>query len=114
LLDPALFPHNPVSPFQRSRHQRRRRFSRYRKQPQRIPDVLASEPLQTLFGAVHTWRDRSLILLMWVSCLRISAVLASQVDAIECSDRSIHIRTGKGGHPRTVSMDALTLEALNR
>ena len=114
LLDPELFPHNPVYPFRRSRHERRRRASLYRKQPQRIPDVLATEQLQTLFRSVHTWRDRTLILLMWVSCLRISEALAIQFDDIECSDRSIHIRTGKGGHPRTVYMDALTLEALNR
>jgi len=114
LLDPKRFPHNPVYPFQRSRHERRRRASLYRKQPQRIPDVLAAEQLQTLFRSVHTWRDRTLMLLMWVSCLRISEALAIQFDDIECSDRSIQIRTGKGGHPRTVYMDALTLEARNR
>jgi site-specific recombinase XerD len=114
LLDPERFPHNPVYPFQRSRHERRRRASLYRKQPARIPDVLVSEHLQTLFRSVHTWRDRTLILLMWVSCLRISEALAIQFDDIECADRSIHIRTGKGGHPRTVYMDGLTLEALNR
>jgi integrase/recombinase XerD len=114
LLDAARFPHNPVYPFQRSRHERRRRASLYRKQGERVPDALATEQLQTLFGAVHTWRDRTLILLMWVSCLRISEALAIQFDDIECSHHSIQIRTGKGGHPRTVYMDALTLEALNR
>jgi integrase/recombinase XerD len=114
LLDPTRFPHNPISPFRRSHYERRRRSSLYRKQPQRIPDVLATEQLQTLFRSVHTWRDRTLILLMWVSCLRISEALAIQFDDIECSDRSIQIRTGKGGHPRRVYMDALTLEALNR
>jgi site-specific recombinase XerD len=114
LLDPERFPHNPVSPFRRSRYQRRRRASLYRKQPERIPNVLATEHLQTLFGAVHTWRDRTLILLMWISCLRISEALAIQFDDIECSNHSIQIRAGKGGHPRTVYIDALTLEALNR
>jgi len=114
LLDPERFSRNPVFPFQRSRHERRRRASLYRKQPERIPDVLATEQLQTLFGAVHTWRDRTLILLMWVSCLRISEALAIQFDDIECSNHSIQIRAGKGGHPRTAYMDSLTLEALNR
>jgi integrase/recombinase XerD len=114
LLDPERFPHNPVYPFQRSRHERRRRASLYRKQPERVPDVLATEQLQTLFTSVHTWRDRTLILLMWISCLRISEALAIQFDDIECSNRSIQIRNGKGGHPRTVYIDALTLEALNR
>ncbi len=114
LLDPTRFPLNPVSPFRRSRYQRRHRSSLYRKQPQRVPDLLATEQLQSIFGAVHTWRDRTLILLMWVSCLRISEALAIQFDDIECSSHAIHIRSGKGGHPRTVYMDALTLEALNR
>jgi site-specific recombinase XerD len=114
LLDPERFPHNPVYPFQRSRHERRRRSSLYRKQPERIPDVLATEQLQTLFSSVHTWRDRTLMLLMWVSCLRISEALAITFDDIECSNHSIYIRASKGGHPRTVYMDALTLEALNR
>jgi site-specific recombinase XerD len=114
LLDPERFPHNPVFPFQRSRYERRRRSSLYRKQGERVPDVLATEQLQTLFASVHTWRDRTLILLMWVSCLRISEALAIRFDDIECSDHSIHIRAGKGNHPRTVYMDALTLEALNR
>jgi site-specific recombinase XerD len=114
LLDPERFPSNPVYPFHRARYERRRRGSLYRKQPERVPDVLASQQLQTLFGAVHTWRDRTLILLMWVSCLRISEALAIQFDDIECSNRSIRIRRGKGGQPRTVYMDPLTLEALNR
>jgi site-specific recombinase XerD len=114
LLDPQRFPHNPVSPFRRSRYQRRRRASLYRKQPERVPDLLATEQLQTLFGAVRTWRDRTLILLMWISCLRISEALAIQFGDIECSNRSIQIRAGKGGQRPTVYMDALTLEALNR
>ena len=114
LLDPDRFPHNPVSPFRRSPYKRQRRATLYRKQPQRIPDLLATEHLQTIFGAVHTWRDRTLILLMWITCLRISEALAIQFDNIECSNRSIQIRAGKGGYPRTVYIDALTLEALNR
>lgn len=88
LLDPERFPHNPIAPFRRSRHERRRRASLYRKQPERIPNVLATEQLQTLLGAIHSWRDRTLILLMWVSCLRISEALAIQFDAIECSNHS--------------------------
>lgn len=114
LLDPERFPDNPVYPFERTRQQHRQRGSLYRRQPQRLPDVLDAEQLQALFAAVRTWRDRTLILLMWVSCLRISEALAIRFDDIECSNRSIRIRAGKGGQPRVVYMDALTLEALNR
>src|SRR5262245_23600730 len=80
----------------------------------RLPDIVATEQLQTLFGAVRTWRGRTLIVLMWVSCLRLSEALAIQFREIDCGHRSSRIRAGKGGHPRTVYMDALTLEALNR
>jgi site-specific recombinase XerD len=114
LLDPVRFPLNPVNPLRYERSNRHRNQSLYRKQPERLPDLLATEQLQTLFAAVRTWRDRTLILLMWVSCLRISEALAIQFADIECSQRSIRIRAGKGGHSRTVYMDALTLEALNR
>jgi site-specific recombinase XerD len=114
LLDPLRFPLNPVNPLRYLRSSRHRSQSLYRKQPQRLPDLVATEQLQTLFGAVRTWRDRTLILLMWVSCLRISEALSIQFDDIECSNRSIHIRHGKGSQPRTVYIDALTLEALSR
>jgi site-specific recombinase XerC len=71
LLDPARFPQNPVSPFQRGRRARKRSQSLYRGQPDRIPDVVPEKDLQTFFNALPTWRDRTLMLLMWVSCLRI-------------------------------------------
>jgi site-specific recombinase XerD len=79
-----------------------------------MPDVLTTDQLQTLFGAVRTWRDCTLILLMWVSCLRISEALGLHFQDLECSNRSLHIRHGKEGRPRTVYMEALTLEALHR
>jgi site-specific recombinase XerC len=72
LLDPLRFPHNPVTPVQRSQHTRRRSPSLYRRQPDRVPDVIAEQDLRTFFAVLPSWRDRSLILLMWISCLRIS------------------------------------------
>ena len=114
LLDPAAFSRNPVAPLQRNRETRKRSQSLYRKQPERVPDIIAENNLQTFFEALPSWRDRTLILLMWMSCLRISEALAIRFEDIECSHRSICIPHGKGNHPRTVFMDRYTFAALNK
>src|SRR6266496_856314 len=72
LLDPEHFPQNPIAPLQRSKEIRRRNTSLYRRQPQRVPDIIAEKDLQAFFAVLPSWRDRTLILLMWISCLRIS------------------------------------------
>src|SRR5579884_1468273 len=114
LLDPVAFPQNPVIPVQRDRTKRKRNQSLYRKQPDRIPDIIAEEDLQAFFAVLPTWRDRTLILLMWISCLRIHEAISIRFGDIECSDRSICIRDGKGGVTRTVYMDRYTFAALNK
>jgi site-specific recombinase XerD len=113
VLDPERFPHNPVAPLQRRKETRRRSQSLYRRQPQRVPDIIAEEDLQAFFAVLPTWRDRTLILLMWISCLRISEALSIRFEDIECSNRSIHIRHGKGDMERIVYMDRYTFAALN-
>lgn len=114
LVDPATFPRNPVAPLQRHRATRKRKKSLYRRQPDRVPDVVAEKDLQTFFELLPSWRDRTLILLMWISCLRISEAVTIRFEDIECSHRSIRIATSKGGHPRTVFMDRYTFAALNK
>ena len=79
-----------------------------------MPDVVLEDPLRAFFGALPTWRDRALVLLMWVSCLRVGEAVAIRFQDIECSRRSIAIPPGKGGEPRTVYMDGATFAALNR
>jgi site-specific recombinase XerD len=114
LLDPGVFPENPVIPVQRDQTKRKRSRSLYRKQPDRLPDVIAEEDLQAFFAVLPTWRDRTLILLMWISCLRIHEAISICFDDIECSDHSIRVRNGKGGITRTVYMDQYTFAALNK
>jgi site-specific recombinase XerD len=114
LLDSERFRQNPVAPLQRSKEARRRSTSLYRKQPLRLPDVIAETDLQTFFAELPTWRDRTLILLMWISCLRISETISICFGDIECSNRSIHIRHGKGDLERVVYMDRYTFAALNK
>jgi len=113
LIDPFRFPHNPVAPLQRSRETRRRNPNLYRRQPDRIPDVIAEKDLQRFFAILPTWRDRTLILLMWICCLRISEAVSIHFADIECSNRSIRIRKGKGSLARMVYMDRYTFAALN-
>jgi site-specific recombinase XerD len=114
LLDPEQFPQNPVAPLHRSQETRSRSQSLYRRQPQRLPDIIAAEDLQAFFAQLPTWRDRTLMLLMWISCLRISEAVSIGFGDIECSQRSIRIRHGKGAFSRVVYMDRYTFAALNK
>ncbi len=52
LLDPVAFPQNPVIPVQRDQTKRKRSQSLYRKQPDRLPDVIAEEDLQAFFAVL--------------------------------------------------------------
>jgi integrase len=85
----------------------------YRKQPQPIPTTLSQEELQAFLEVLPSWRDRTLVLLMWMSCLRISEAVDIRFQDIECSRRSIWISKTKGNNPRTAFMDAHTFAAFN-
>jgi len=112
LLDPEQYPRNPV--FMRQQSTSRRKQSLYRKQPQHLPKVVAQEELQSFLKILPSWRDRTLSLLMWLSCLRVSEAVGIRFQDIECSRRSIHIIQGKGGIARTIFMDTATFASLNR
>ena len=114
LVDPLRFPQNPVHPRQARQELHRRSQSLYRRQSQHLPQILAAHELHTFLSTVPRWRDRTLVLLMWISCLRVGEVVAIRFEDIECSRRSIHIVTAKGDHARTVFMNPFTFAALNR
>jgi len=114
LLDPENYPQNPVSPHASKPGSHQTSYSLYRKQAQRVPDIIAEADLRTFMSALPTWRDRTLVLLMGISCLRISEAVAIRFQEIECSRRSIWLPKTKGDNPRTVFMDDLTFAALNR
>jgi site-specific recombinase XerD len=114
MVDAERFPQNPIYPFQRRRRGRRAPGGLYRKQPQRVPDVIPDDDLQRFLAVLPSWRDRALILLMAFSCLRVSEVVAIRFQDIECSRRSIYIAAPKGGRPRTVFMPASVFTVLNR
>jgi integrase/recombinase XerC len=112
LLDPDQFRQNPIQPQPHQPGAHMRRLTLSRRQPKRIPSPLTDEALRTFFEALPTWRDKALMLLMWVSCLRVSEVVALQFDDIECSRRRIRVRRAKGNRPRMVFMDTVTFEVL--
>lgn len=113
LLDPGRFPASPVHP-PRRRESRQRSQSLYQRQARRVPNILSQEELQSFFATLDSWRDRTLVLLMWMSCLRVSEVVTIRFQDIECSRRSIFIATAKGNYSRTVYMDDVTFAVLNR
>ncbi|HSH82614.1 MAG TPA: site-specific integrase [Herpetosiphonaceae bacterium] len=118
LLDAERFPRNLVQPahrlYQREQPTRQVTPSLYRRQPQRIPAVFTQPEMQQFFAALPTWRDRTLMLLMWISTLRIGEALGLQFADVECSRRCLTIRPGKNGHGRVVYMDPTTFASLNR
>jgi len=114
LLQPDQFPINLVQPQSRIRNIQRNSQSLYRKQAQRIPRVFSEDELHTFLGTLRTWRDRTLVLLMWISCMRVSEVVAIRFEDLECSRHRIHIPTSKGQQARMVFMDPLTFSILNR
>nr|MBN1230156.1 tyrosine-type recombinase/integrase [Anaerolineae bacterium] len=114
LLDPVQFPRNPINPLRRQKLAGRHSQSLYRKQAQRIPDVIPDAALHTFFTVLPTWRDKTIVLLMWMSCLRVGEVVAIRFEDIECSHKTIQITNPKGGWPRTVYMNDLTFASLNR
>jgi len=113
LCDPVAYPQNPVSPRPSRRAARSRTQSLYRRQGQSVPDVLSEKDLHTFFDALRSWRDRTLVMLMWISCLRVSEAVSIRFQDIECSRRSIRIPVAKGNHARLVFMSPLTFAALN-
>jgi site-specific recombinase XerD len=114
LLDPGRYPPNPVFPHSNKPGVHQARYSLYRKQPQRVPDIIAEDELRTFLRVLPSWRDRTLVLLMWMSCLRIGEAVAICFQDIECSRRSIWLPHTKGDNPRTAYMDQFTFAALNR
>ncbi len=114
LLDPKRFSQNPIRPQPYQPGARSPNQTLYRRQPRRIPHVIPEAELRAFFEALPTWRDRTLVLLMWISCLRISEAVAIQFNDIECSRRSLRIPQAKGNHSRTVFMNELTFAFLNR
>ncbi len=114
LLYPTRELRNPVHPGQAKKNHYPRKASLYRREAQRLPTLIPDPDLQAFFEALSTWRDRTLVLLMWISCLRVSEAVAIRFEDIDAGRRSIRITIAKGNHPRVAFMERYTFTALNR
>jgi site-specific recombinase XerD len=63
------FPRNPVNPLWRDQDRRRRRKSLYRKEPERIPDIINIKDLQVFFDALPRARVACHEQCTWITTL---------------------------------------------
>ena len=105
---------NPIYPRIDLSKNQQRIMGLYRRQRKRIPSIFNDDEIYVLLESLRSWRDRSIVMLMWISCLRVSEVVAICFDDLECSHRRIHIPTTKNRSARMVFMDSLTFAVLNR
>lgn len=114
LLDFPQLVTNPVQPGRRQHTSNQVKRSLYRSQVERLPQIVSDSDLRQFLEALPTWRDRTLVLLMWLSCLRVSEAVAIRFQDVECSRRQIQIPVAKGNKGRVVFMAPFTFTALNR
>jgi site-specific recombinase XerD len=88
-------------------HCRSRRGSMRLKEPHRLVQPLKDDHVLQFYRSLKTWRDRSMMLLMWAEGLRTAEVLKLTVNDIDLSEQSIRIQ-GKGNKQRLMPLaDAL-------
>lgn len=105
---------NPIYPRMNLSKNQQRNLGLYRRQGQSIPTIFTEDEINLFLGSLRTWRDRTIAMLMWISCLRVSEVVAIRFDDLECSHRRIHIPVSKNRNARMVFMNSLTFSVLNR
>jgi integrase/recombinase XerD len=89
------------------------------RQPKRLHrDILAREELKRLLAqpddSVLGLRDRVLLRIMALSGLRVSELVALDLDDVDLDEREILVRSGKGGRDRLVFFDVGTRRHLYR
>ena len=80
-------------------HSRSRRGSVRIKEPHRVIHPLKDNQVMTFYASLKTWRDRSMMLLMWAEGLRAAEVLNLSVNDIDSQGQSLRI-LGKGNKQR--------------
>ena len=85
-----------------------------RRVPDRLPNAMDESQIQSLLDATRKLRYRAAIELSYSAGLRISEVVALQIDDIDSAGQMIHVRCGKGGHERVVFVPPEVFESLRR
>jgi integrase/recombinase XerD len=84
-------------------HSRSRRGSVRIKEPHRVIHPLKDNQVMTFYASLKTWRDRSMMLLMWAEGLRAAEVLNLTVNDIDPQGQSLRI-LGKGDKQRVMPL----------
>jgi len=84
-------------------HSRSRRGSLRIKEPHRVVQPLKDRQVLEFYSSLKTWRDRSMMLLMWAEGLRAAEVLALTVNDIDATGQSLRI-DGKGRKQRIMPL----------
>ncbi|MBT7065701.1 MAG: tyrosine-type recombinase/integrase [Verrucomicrobia bacterium] len=84
-------------------HSRSRRGSLRIKEPHRVIHPLKDRQVLEFYSSLRTWRDRSMVLLMWAEGLRAAEVLALTVNDIDATGQNLRIH-GKGRKQRIMPL----------
>ncbi|HMC19566.1 MAG TPA: site-specific integrase [Gemmatimonadales bacterium] len=82
------------------------------RRPQTLPAVLSVEEVGQVLGAITAPKYRALFLTCYGAGLRIGEACALQVADIDSTRMLVHVRWGKGGHERYVTLSPRLLTAL--
>jgi len=72
--------------------------------PRTLPKILSPVEVDTLMGALRSWRDRAMVEAMLLAGLRRCEVLGLRLSDIHVGDRRVFVVDGKGGHQRFTPM----------
>ena len=92
-------------------HSRSRRGSVRIKEPHRVVHPLKDAQVLEFYSSLKTWRDRSIMLLMWAEGLRSAEVLNLTVDDIDPQGQSLRI-LGKGDKQRVMPLADVAVNTL--
>jgi site-specific recombinase XerD len=92
-------------------HARSRRGSVRIKEPDRVVQPLSDPQVLGFYTSLRTWRDRSLVLLMWAEGLRADEVLNLTVNDVDPYGQSLRIQ-GKGNKQRVMPLAGVVASIL--
>lgn len=79
---------------------------------QTLPDILCAEEINRLLACFHKPQYAVLCFVMYTLGLRIGEALALQVGDIDHAHQRVHVRLGKGGKDRFVTLPEVTYRVL--
>jgi integrase/recombinase XerD len=92
-------------------HARARRGSMRLKEPHRVVKPLTDAEAVRFYQSLSTWRDRTMVLLMWLQGLRSAEVLELRLQDIDIHTGSLRV-LGKGRKERVIPLAETVIKAL--